>query len=222
MPSHVPNGISETLYRKGGDVNIGIYKRYDNHKGMSFFDETKNFGLLLLVLSVVDIILTAVFMFVKIGDEVPISVIAGIGGIIGALILLVYAYGVYTGEYIFKIDRFLDDASSKFGVLKGFISVYAISSTVDGVFSIIGGNIGGAIISVIIAVLCIVAVLQITDDKKDAIDKVIYYVLMVLFILLIISGVISLIIIIGIIPLIEGIMLLVMLISPEVKEKFGV
>jgi len=196
---------------------------------MSFFDETKNFGLVLLIVSLAGIILDLIFMFVEIGGT-KTPIIAGVGSIIGELIVAIYAYGVYTGEYLIPIDRFLDDAASKFGVIKGFVSVYAISSIVDAIFTLVGGiinnNMGGVIssivISLIIAALCIFAVLKMSDGTVGTADKVIYYVLMVLFILMIILGILSLIVIVGIIPLIEGIMLLVMLVSPEVKEKFGV
>lgn len=196
---------------------------------MSFFDETKNFGLILLIVSLVGIVLDIVFMFVEIGGT-KTPIITGVGSIIGELIVAIYAYGVYTGEYLIPIDRFLDDAASRFGVIKGFVSVYAISSIVDAIFTLVGGiinnNLGGVItsivISLIIAALCIFAVLKMSDATVGTADKVIYYVLMILFILMIIFGILSLIVIVGIIPLVEGIMLLVMLVSPEVKEKFGV
>ena len=195
---------------------------------MSFFDETKNFGLILLIVSLVGIVLDIVIMFVEIGGT-KTPIITGVGSIIGELIVAIYAYGVYTGEYLIPIDRFLDDAASRFGVIKGFVSVYAISSIVDAIFTLIGGinnNLGGVIssivISLIIAALCIFAVLKMSDATVGTADKVIYYVLMILFILMIIFGILSLIVIVGIIPLVEGIMLLVMLVSPEVKEKFGV
>lgn len=196
---------------------------------MSFFDETKNFGLILLIVSLVGIVLDIVFMFVEIGGT-KTPIITGVGSIIGELIVAIYAYGVYTGEYLIPIDRFLDDAASRFGVIKGFVSVYAISSIVDAIFTLVGGiinnNLGGVIpsivISLIIVALCIFAVLKMSDATVGTADKVIYYVLMILFILMIIFGILSLIVIVGIIPLVEGIMLLVMLVSPEVKEKFGV
>ena len=185
---------------------------------MSFFDETKNFGLVLMIVSIVGIILAAFMMFVGINDT-KMTVLAGVGSIVGDLIILIYAFGVYQGDYLIPIDRYIDDAKTKYGVLTGFVSVSAISNVVDAIFSFIGGSVSGGITAIVIAVLCFLMAYFMTDGQKNVADNIIFIVLAIVFILMIIGGILSLIILVGIIPLIEGIMLLVMLFSPEVKGK---
>ncbi len=185
---------------------------------MSFFDETKNFGLVLMIASIVGIVLAAFMMFVGINDT-KMSMVSGIGSIIGDLIILVFAFGVFQGDYLIPIDRYVDDATTKYGVLTGFVAVNAISCVVDAIFAFIGGSWTSGITSIIIAVLCFIIAYFMTDGEKNVADNIIFIVLAIVFILMIIGGILSLIAIVGIIPLIEGIMLLIILFSPEVKEK---
>ena len=187
---------------------------------MSFFDETKNFGLVLLICAVLSIVF-AVFMMTVGIDNTKMGVLAGVGTIVGALIILVYALGVYRGEYLVNIDRYMDDASTKFGVLTGFVTVNGVSCIVSAIFSIIGGDVGGAVLNIVIGVLCFVMAFFMTDNEKGIADNVIFIILAIIFVLMIIGGILTLIVLIGIPILIEGIMLLIMLFSPEVKEKMG-
>lgn len=184
---------------------------------MSFLEETKNFGLILMIISIVSIVMSLFMMIVGI-DNVKIAVLAGVGSIIGDVLILAYAYGVHKGGYVFTINRFMDDATSKFGVLVGFITVSGIASIISGILSL-------SILSIIIGLLFLVAVYIMTDGKETIGDKIIWVILLILFVLMIIGGVIMLFALItlveGIVTIIEGIMLLLMLLSPEVKSKLG-
>ena len=187
---------------------------------MSFFDETKNFGLILMIVEALDLILTLFMMFVGIND-VKANMIAGIGSIIATIIMIVYAFGVYSGDYIVPIDRFMNDATSKYGVLCAFVFINGVTSIIAGIFSIIGTGFASGAMSIVIGVLCIIMAFFMTDGEKNVADNIIFIVLAVIFVLMIIFGIISILAIIGIPVLIEGIMLLIMLLSPEVKEEMG-
>ena len=184
---------------------------------MSFLEETKNFGLVLMVISIISIVMDLFLMIVGF-DNVKLGILPGLGSIIGDVLVFIYAFGVYKGGYLFSINRFMDDAVSKFGVLVGFV-------TISGIASIIGGLLSLSILTIIVGVLFLIAAYFMTDGKETIGDKVIWIILLVLFVLSIIGGVVMLFSLItlieGVATIIEGIMLILMLLSPEVKSKMG-
>ena len=107
---------------------------------MSFFDDTKNAGLLLLIIALMDIVfaLISIFALEDYKDlEMWKKILVIVGAVIGAAILALLGFGIMKGGVAFQIGPFFSDVKSKFGVLVAGTAGIGIADLVEGIFNII-------------------------------------------------------------------------------------
>ncbi len=217
---------------------------------MSFFGETKNFGIVFTIAELVAFVCAIVAIVTGLIDtkdfnnEVIGMIVVEVGTIIASLITLVFAIGVLKGEYAMKFGRFVDDAKTPFGVLCGYLAIGGIAGIITGVTLIVGGIISGAgiasgdgILGIIVSILFLIIVAVMTDGKKTFADKLIFILLAVLFILALIGTILAVVGSIGILSegasgilalvasifgLLEALFVLVFLFSDSTKKALGI
>ena len=142
---------------------------------MEFFNNTKNFGLLILILSVISIVFG---VYVIIDDGVSAS---AIGGILSSLVMILAGIAIFsqTDGGIISF-AFPEGSRSKFGALTGFIFATGISN-------ILSLTVGGIVLGAIILLTGWI----ITNDKDTIIDSIVWVLLIVLFALIAISSVLA-------------------------------
>lgn len=189
---------------------------------MSFFDDTKNAGLLLLIIALLDIVFALVSVFALDGYKdlaMWKKILVIVGAVLGAAIIAFIGMGIYKGGISFQIGEFFSDVNSKFGVLVATTAGIGFADLVEGIFNIIAYG-GTSIGSLVIAVLLIVmAWLMVSGDKVAG--NVVWIILLILYIIGIIVSAIASLVLVGIPSLLLFIMLLLFLLSPEVKSKMG-
>ena len=189
---------------------------------MSFFDDTKNVGLLLLIIALIGVVMTVISLFAldsyKDLDTWK-KIVVLVGSVIGAAIYAILGLGIMKGQCMIQIGGLFSDVKSKFGVLVAGTAGVGLSELVEGIFSIIafGATNAGTIV---IAVRLIVMAWLMVDGGKLA-GNIIWIVLLIVYILGIIFSIIAIIVLIGIPLLLLFIMLLLFLLSPEVKSRMG-
>ena len=189
---------------------------------MSFFDDTKNAGLLLLIIALMDIafVVVAAFFLDQYKDaEMWKKIVLIVGGVIEGLFLAVVGMGIKNGSCMFQLGGFFSDVTSKFGVLVAGTAAYGIGSIISGVFSIIAFGTGG-ITDVVIGVLIVLVAWLMLDGGKVA-NNIIWIILLIVYIIGIILSLFACLVLVGIPSLLLFIMLLLFLLSPEVKSKMG-
>ena len=176
---------------------------------MEFFNNTKNFGLMITVLAVIDIVL-GVIGIVNGGFS-----IGALGGILAPAVMILAGIAIFTQTNGGIISfAFPEGSSSKFGALTGFIFAVGLSN-------ILTLNIGGIILGILILVVGWV----ITNDSKTFLDSVVWVVLIILFALIAISSILAVLsgsiiaIISGICSAILYLTAFLYLLDPEVKKK---
>lgn len=189
---------------------------------MSFFDDTKNAGLLLLIIAILDIVLTLVAVL-ALDDykdaEAWKKVLVIVGGVIGAAITAYIGLGIKNGSIGFQVGDFFSDVNSKFGVLVAIVAGMAVSGIVSDLFGLIAFGTS-SLMSFIVDILLLVMAWFMVNGGKLA-GNIIWIILLILFILGLIGSIILSLVLIGIPDLLLFIMLLVFLFSPEVKDKMG-
>ena len=132
---------------------------------MEFLNNTKNFGLMILILGVLDVVLAVLTMI----DD-GFSVI-GLGSILGPIVMILAGLAIFsqTNGGIISF-AFPEGSSSKFGALTGYIFATGLSA-------IVSLQIGGVIFGLLILLVGWI----ITNDKKTIIDSIIWIFLVVLF-----------------------------------------
>ncbi len=189
---------------------------------MSFFDDTKNVGLLLLIIALLGIILSAVSLFAleAFKDlEMWKKIVALVGSVIGAVVYAILGLGIMKGQCMIQIGSLFSDVKSKFGVLVAGTAGVGISELVEGIFSIIAYGASNVMTIVVAVLLIVMAWLMVSGGKLAG--NVIWIILLIIYILGIIGSIIAIIALIGIPLLLLFIMLLLFLLSPEVKSKMG-
>jgi len=189
---------------------------------MSFFDDTKNVGLLLLIIALLGIILSAVSLFALEAFknlDMWKKIVALVGSVIGAAVYAILGLGIMKGQCMIQIGSLFSDVKSKFGVLVAGTAGVGISELVEGIFSIIAYGASNAMTIVVAVLLIVMAWLMVSGGKLAG--NVIWIILLILYILGIIGSIIAIIALIGIPLLLLFIMLLLFLLSPEVKSKMG-
>ena len=176
---------------------------------MEFFNNTKNFGLMITVLAVIDIVL-GVIGIVNGGFS-----IGALGGILAPAVMILAGIAIFTQTNGGIISfAFPEGSRSKFGALTGFIFAVGLSN-------ILTLNIGGIILGILILVVGWV----ITNDSKTFLDSVVWVVLIILFALIAISSILAVLsgsiiaIISGICSAILYLTAFLYLLDPEVKKK---
>ena len=201
---------------------------------MSFFDDTKNAGLLLWIggiLMIIAGILAIIAPFITDGVEdyemlkkIGYAVI-GVGSLIAAIVYFKLGQDIKAGSY------------SKFQVLSMFIAAVAYASLVSGIVGGIGYCIAGEftngivdiVVGVIIWLILTWANGKINDGNETAMDKIIWIVLLIIFLLGFIGGVFGGIGILGIslitaiASIVEGILYLILLVYViNTRSEFGI
>ncbi len=203
----------------------GGYRKFINGKGMrrdmSFFDNTRNFGMLAMIVAAVNVVGSVLFFFNDDIEEVW-RIVAGIGGILSALLMLAAGFAIFSGRIPgFLIKLFPDGATSKFGVLTGYTAAIGVASIIG-----LGFTVADIVIGIIVGILLLFVVWILTNDRKGVVEKILWVILMVFYFLGILGGVI--IAITGGMNLVSGICISLMyllafvyLFDPSVKRKFG-
>ena len=158
---------------------------------MSFFDNTKIVGWMLFVIGILSLI-DAIIQIVNgatsdggIVDNIG-YVIAGLGALIGALILFGFGNKVRVGA-----------VSSKLAIVAGFVKTIGAMTVVSGIFGIIGGIIvassnwgvlGGGVICLILGLIILFFGGKIDDGKNTGFDKILWVILVVIFAILMVSN----------------------------------
>ncbi len=189
---------------------------------MSFFDDTKNAGLLLLIIALMDIILTVVAAFVAEAykdAELWKKIVFIVGGVVGAAIYALLGFDIKNGKCRFDFMGLFSDVNSKFGVLVAITAAVGVGDIISGLFTIIGFG-GSGVFDIIIGVLFVVMAYLMVNGGNLA-GNVIWIILLIIYILGVIFGIIAALALIGIPMLLLMIMLLVFLLSPEVKQRMG-
>ncbi len=191
---------------------------------MSFFDETKNAGLVLLIIALLGIILAIVAVFALDGYkdlEMWKKVMIIVGALLGSAVYVILGLDIMKGSATIQIGNLFSDLTSKFGVLIGLTAGFGVSEVLNSIFSVIAGfDVGSEIGSIVVGVLFIVMAWLLADGQEDA-RKVVWIILLILYILMLIFSILACLVLIGIPMLLLSIFLLVFLLSPEVKGKCG-
>ena len=111
------------------------------------------------------------------------------------------------------------DVNSKFGVLVAITAAVGVGDIISGLFTIIGFG-GSGVFDIIIGVLFVVMAYLMVNGGNLA-GNVIWIILLIIYILGVIFGILAALALIGIPMLLLMIMLLVFLLSPEVKQRMG-
>ena len=189
---------------------------------MSFFDETRNAGILLLIIALLGIVFSiiAVFAFDGYKDaEMVKKVLWIVGAVLGSVIYAILGLGIMNGNCMVQIGGFFSDVTSKFGVLVAVTAGVGVAEIINGLFATIAfgaGNIG----SIVVGVLLVLIAWLMLDGGKLA-NNIIWIILLIVYIIGIIVSLIACLALIGIPMLLLFIMLLIFLLSPEVKSKMG-
>ena len=176
---------------------------------MSFFDNTKTLGLVLLIVGILYVlgaILVIAAGFVDLSSIVHppegvdpsalslFCIIAGIGALLAAIVYVKNAMAVRSGAISAKID-----------VLACYVQTVGLAFLIGGVFDAIaaGVAIGGAegligaiftaILFVILGLIVIIIGKKINDGKQTTGDKIIWVILLLAFILMLIGSALGII-----------------------------
>ena len=142
---------------------------------MSFLNDTKNFGLIIAILGLFDIV-SAVLGFAS------SNIIAAVGALIAGILILLAGLGIYKKKLPdFMLKLFPEGVDSKFGVLTGMMFTVSLATAISAVCALNWLVLVEAIILLILA-------LVITNDKKNVFDKIIWILLVLVAVILAISG----------------------------------
>ncbi|MGN1044648.1 MAG: hypothetical protein ACI4Q9_01670 [Candidatus Methanomethylophilaceae archaeon] len=176
---------------------------------MEFLNNTKNFGLMLTIIAIIDAII-GVLAVVNGGVSLD-----SVGAILSAAVMILAGIAIYmqTDGGIISF-AFPEGSSSKFGALTGFIFATGISA-------ILALNIPSIILGIIILIVGWV----ITNNHKGIADSIIWVLLIILFALLAIGSILAvftadiLIIVGGVCSAILYLIAFLYLLDPEVKSR---
>ncbi|MBO4552413.1 MAG: hypothetical protein J5673_04385 [Candidatus Methanomethylophilaceae archaeon] len=190
---------------------------------MSFFNDTKNAGLILLIIALLEVIFTAIaaFAFEPYKDaEVWKQIMMIVGAVLGAAVFLIVGLGIMKGSCMIQIGDLFSDVSSKFGVVVAVTAAFGLSGIVNAIFTIIGFGGASAIASIVIGVLFILLAWLLATGETDA-RKVVWIILLILYIIYLIFSIFAALVLVGIPDLLLSIFLVTYLLSPDVKGKCG-
>lgn len=193
-----------------------------------FFSDTRDLGLVALVLAFFEIITGLVcFTELKIGGKGVHSAAGGIGLILTAAVTVLIAYGIYRKDPLFRFGGMFEDMNSYFGVLIAYLSLTIVTDLINGICLFFGGT-KGIIAGTVCIALGFVSFLAIHFLIHDSgmLAKLVYCVVFVLFAIGIVAGAVACIGIItipvGILTVLLYLMLVRYLVSEEVRAKIGV
>ena len=188
---------------------------------MSFFDETRNFGILALIVAAINAVGSVLFFINEDIDPVW-RTIAGIGGILSSVVMLSASFAIMTGNIPSFIDKiFPDGATSKFGVITGYTAAIGVSSIVG-----LGFTVADIVVGVLVGLILLGIVWILSNDRRGIVERILWVILIVVYFIGLLVGIA--IAITGGLNLVSGICLSLMyllafvyLFDPAVKRKFG-
>ena len=202
---------------------------------MSFFDNQKVLGYAFLVVGlilVIDAILTIVFGFVDVNDDMKegidnwtiYCVLGGIGSLICAVLYTMFAMKVYNGVY-----------SEKIVILERYVMIVGLTIALGGIFNAVASIAGGqdvgvaivsAILSILIGLIIMFIATKINDGKQTVGDSIIWILLLIAFIIVLILSIFMLFslatIIDGIAHIIIALFMIAFLFDADVKKKMNI
>ena len=135
---------------------------------MEFLNNTKNFGLMIMIIAAIDII----FGVIGIVDG-GFSVV-GLGAILAPAVMILAGFAIFSQTNGGVISfAFPEGSRSKFGALTGFIFATGLSN-------ILSLTVGGIVLGILILIVGWI----ITNDKNTFLDSVIWVILVILFALI--------------------------------------
>ena len=155
---------------------------------MSFFDDTKNVGLMMFVIAILGLI-QAVLQIVNgatyDGETVKKVgyVIIGIGALVGAIIFFKFGNSVRKGSISGKLD-----------VVAGFVQTVGYMTVVSSIFAIIGGALIGAefaaggVVLLIFGAIVLYLGKKINDGKNTGADSVLWIILVIVFFIMMLAS----------------------------------
>ena len=149
---------------------------------MSFFDNTKNFGLVALIAALINVVAIIVLLFVEIDGqkiEPGNDIIGFLGMILPAIVMLIYGLSVFRQAAIISFI-FPEGPSSKFGVLTGLVFAAGVSS-------ILSLNPMGIVVGIILLIIGWI----ITNGNKTVVDTIIWVLMIIIFLLAAIAYVLA-------------------------------
>ncbi len=190
---------------------------------MSFFDDTKNVGLMMFIIAILGL-LQAVVQIINgatfDGETVKKVgyVIIGIGALVGAIIFFKFGNSVRKGTVSGKLD-----------VVAGFVQTVGYMTVVSSIFAIIGGFFvdvavaAGGVVMLIFGAIVLYLGRRINDGKNTGADSVLWIVLVIIFFLLMLASLAGLFgnifaIIDGICSFIMYLCILVFMFDKEIKS----
>ena len=176
---------------------------------MEFLNNTKNFGLMIMIIAVIDVIL-GVIGIINNGFSID-----GLGSILAPVVMILAGFAIFsqTNGGIISF-AFPEGTRSKFGALTGFIFATGLSN-------ILSLNIAGVVLGILILIVGWI----IANGNKTFLDSIIWVILVVLFALIAISSLIVafsgdvVLIISGICGAILYLMAFLYLLDSDVKKK---
>ncbi len=155
---------------------------------MSFFDDTKNVGLMMFIIAILGLI-QAVLQIVNgatyDGETVKKVgyVIIGIGALLGAIIFFKFGNSVRKGSISGKLD-----------VVAGFVQTVGYMTIVSSIFAIIGGAFvavelaAGGVVLLIIGAIVLYLGKKINDGKNTGADSVLWIILVIVFFIMMLAS----------------------------------
>ncbi len=175
---------------------------------MEFLNNTKNFGLMIMILAVIDIVFGVIGIF----DGFSVG---ALGAILAPAVMILAGLAIFTQTNGGVISfAFPEGSRSKFGALTGFIFATGLSN-------ILTLSVGGIVLGIIILIVGWL----ITNDRNTFIDSIIWVILVILFALIAVNSLLTafgggvILIVSGICGAILYLMAFLYLLDKDVKKK---
>jgi len=217
---------------------------------MSFFDDNKNIGLIVLLLGLANII-AGIAMLIVTHDSIAGGIVFLIGYLISGFIILITGLSIHASSEKFGgilsmlggITGLTIAFDNQKGVVCLLLMVYGITGIITAIFTVIAyaiwGGLGGALVSIIIAfiigIFFIYTATVISGDRQSSAGNILWIILLILIILGLLGALMLIaaaavlggfylvaIIIVAILTLLLMIYLLLRVLSPEIKSAMGV
>ncbi len=155
---------------------------------MSFFDNTKNVGLMMFIIAILGLIQAVIEIcngatFDGETKEKVGYVIIGIGALIGAIIFFKFGNSVRKGSISGKLD-----------VVAGFVKTVGFMTVVASIFAIIGGALvsaelaAGGVVLLIFGAIVLFCGKKIDDGKNTGFDSVLWILLVIIFFIMMLAS----------------------------------
>ncbi len=189
---------------------------------MSFFDNTKILGWMMVILGILNILGAIVFIYEGVADTEGLGnnigyAITGIGMLIAAVIYFMFGNSVRKGSKTGKLE-----------IVSGFVRVIGVTSVIIGLFGAIGAvmnddGVAGYVVRLILGLIVIFCASKMNDGKNTGFDKILWILLVLIFLIMVIAsllaiggGIIG--ILVGIVGVVMYLFMLIYMFDPEVKN----